>query len=88
MQLLEAISIRRDETVDNHPGDLLRLRCNIEKKDFQRRFSVYHSWTKIASTYGVSERTVITRRKEFGMTILNSMDLEKPTLKLVVKTLT
>ena len=57
------------ETVDNQSGDLGRPRCNIEKEELYRLFDIYHSWTKVASTLGVSERTLRRRRAEFGMTI-------------------
>ena len=72
MQLLEASSVRMDEIVDNHSGDLGRPRCNIEKEELHRLFDIYHSWTKVASTLGVSERTLRRRRAEFGMTISDS----------------
>ena len=69
MQLLEANSVHVDEMVDNRSGDLVRPRCNIEKEELHRLFDIYHSWTKVASTLGVSERTSRRRRAEFGMTI-------------------
>ena len=72
MQLRKATSVRRDEIVDNHPGDLGRPRCNVEKEELETIFDSYvPSWTKVASTLGVSERTLRLRRKKFGMTISN-----------------
>ena len=66
MQLLEASSVH---VYDNHSGDLGRPRCNIEKEELHRLCDIYHSWGKVASTLGVSERTLRRRRVEFGMTI-------------------
>ena len=72
MQLLEARSVRMEKIVDNHSGDLGRARCNIEKEELHRLFDIYHSWTEVASTLGVSERILRRRRAEFGMTISDS----------------
>ena len=69
MQLLEASSVRMFETVDNQSGDLGRPRCNFEKEELHRLFDIYYSWTRLASTLGVSERILRRRRAEFGMTI-------------------
>ena len=66
MQLVEASSVRVD---DNHSGDLGRPTCNIEREELHRLFDIYHSWRKVASTFGVSERTLRRRRAEFEMTI-------------------
>ena len=69
MQLLEPRSVPRDGIVDNHSCDLWRPRCNTEKEELNRLFDIYHSCTNVASTLGVSERTLRRRTAEFGMTI-------------------
>ena len=58
-------------TIGNQSGDLKRPRCNSEKEELHRLFDIYHSWIKVASTLGVSERTLRRRRAEFGMTMLD-----------------
>ena len=42
MQLLEASSVRRDEIVDNHRGDLGRPRYHTEKEKLQKDFLISH----------------------------------------------
>ena len=69
IQLLEASPVHMYETVDNRAGDLERPRCDIEKEKLHRLFNIYHSWKKVASTFGFSERTLKRRRAKFGMTI-------------------
>ena len=56
MQLLEASSVCMDKIVGSHSGDLGQPRYNIEK-ELHRLFDIYHSWTTVASTLGVSEKT-------------------------------
>ena len=41
MQLRKATAVRRDEIVDNHPGDLGRPRCNVEKEELETIFDSY-----------------------------------------------
>ena len=82
MQLHKASSVCRDEIVDNHSGDLGRPRCSVEKEELQTDFDMYHSRTKVASTLGVSERTLRLRRKKFGMTISNLSGPRKTSTKI------
>ena len=82
MQLHKAISVCRDEIIDNHSGHLGRPRCNVEKEELQTVFDMYHSWTKVASTLGVSERTLRLRRKKFVMTISNLSGSRKTSTKI------
>ena len=82
MQLHKASSVCRDEIIDNHSGHLGRPRCNVEKEELQTVFDMYHSWTKVASTLGVSERTLRLRRKKFVMTISNLSGSRKTSTKI------
>lgn len=50
IKLFEASSVCSDKIVDNYSGDLGRTR----RKNF-KDFDTYHSWTKGASTLGISE---------------------------------
>ena len=60
-QLLEASLVRKNEIVDSIRGDLWYQSYHVEKKEFQRLFDMCYSWTKVASTIGVSEKSVLER---------------------------